>query len=84
VHFLEGTGKKAMNRARLSTLLKRRHLSMLGYQVISVPYWDWEPLSTMRERAKYLQNALRSVITADSASCNVHTTVDHNVLLLRG
>ena len=25
-----------------STLLKRRHLKMLGYSVVSVPYWEWE------------------------------------------
>jgi len=26
---------------RGSTLLKRRHLSQCGYEVVSVPYWEW-------------------------------------------
>ena len=83
-HFLQGTCKKVMDRARLSTLLKRRHLTWLGYQVISVPYWEWEQLSTMRERARYLENLLRSVMSSAGPTYNVQQSLDSEFLRLRG
>jgi hypothetical protein len=38
-----------------ATLIKRRHLELLGYFLVSVPYWDWVELSGMDERRKYLE-----------------------------
>jgi hypothetical protein len=39
-HFIGGS--RAPNGA---TLLKRRHLELLGYSVVPVPYWEWDALS---------------------------------------
>ena len=36
--FAQGTGGRLPSG---STLLKRRQLGQLGYEVVSVPYWEW-------------------------------------------
>jgi hypothetical protein len=43
-----------------ATLLKRRHLELLGYMLVSVPYWEWDGLSGIDERRKYLEVLLTS------------------------
>jgi len=35
-------------------LIKRRHLELIGYILVSGPYWESEELSGMDERKKYL------------------------------
>ena len=42
-----------------STLLKRRVLSQLGYQVVSVPHWEWDD-ATKSNKGKdvYLRRVL--------------------------
>ncbi len=40
------------------TLIKRRYLDLLGYILVSVPYWEWDGLSGMEERRKYLEGKL--------------------------
>ena len=42
-----------------ATLIKRRHLELLGYILVSVPYWEWHGLSGMNERRKYLEGRLK-------------------------
>jgi hypothetical protein len=40
------------------TLMKRRHLELLGYTVISLPFWEWDQLTGSDERKKYLRGKL--------------------------
>jgi hypothetical protein len=42
-----------------ATLIKRRYLELLGYILVSVPYWEWDELSGMDERRKYLEDRLK-------------------------
>jgi hypothetical protein len=43
-----------------ATLLKRRHLQLLGYALVSVPYWEWDRCNGAREREQYLRDKLES------------------------
>jgi hypothetical protein len=49
-------------------LIKRRHLELLGYILVSVPYWEWGGLSGIDERRKYLQGKLQCHVGVDSAA----------------
>jgi hypothetical protein len=40
------------------TLMKRRHLELLGYSVVSLPFWEWAHLSGSDERKEYLRGKL--------------------------
>jgi hypothetical protein len=40
------------------TLMKRRHLELLGYTVVSLPFWEWDQLTGSEERKKYLRGKL--------------------------
>jgi hypothetical protein len=40
------------------TLMKRRHLELLGYTVVSLPFWEWEELTGSDERKEYLRGKL--------------------------
>ena len=40
------------------TLMKRRHLELLGYTVVSVPFWEWDQLTGSDERKEYLRGKL--------------------------
>jgi hypothetical protein len=40
------------------TLMKRRHLELLGYTVVSLPFWEWGQLKTSDERKEYLRGKL--------------------------
>jgi hypothetical protein len=51
-HFL---GCKAATGA---TLIKRRHLELLGYRLVSVPFWEWDRLTGSDERKKYLRGKM--------------------------
>jgi hypothetical protein len=42
-----------------ATLIKRRHLELLGYILVSMPYWEWDGLSGVDERRKYLEGKLQ-------------------------
>ena len=37
-----------------ATLLKRRHLQLLGHALVSVPYWEWDACKGPGEREQYL------------------------------
>jgi hypothetical protein len=41
------------------TLMKRRHLELLGYTVVSLPFWEWDQLTGSDERKKYIRGKLR-------------------------
>ena len=53
LHFLACTAPTG------ATLIKRRHLELLGYILVSVPYWEWDELSGMDERRKYFEGKLQ-------------------------
>ena len=40
------------------TLMKRRHLELLGYTVVSVPFWEWGQLTGSDKRKEYLMGKL--------------------------
>ena len=40
------------------TLMKRRHLELLGYTVVSLPFWEWDQLTGSDERKEYLRGKL--------------------------
>jgi hypothetical protein len=40
------------------TLMKRRHLELLGYTVVSLPFWEWDKLTGSDERKEYLRGKL--------------------------
>ena len=51
-----------------ATLIKRRHLELLGYILVSMPYWEWDGLSGVDERRKYLEGKLQCNVGVDSAA----------------
>jgi len=44
-----------------ATLLKRRHMQLLGHALVSVPYWEWDRCQGAGEREKYLRGKLKSL-----------------------
>jgi hypothetical protein len=41
-----------------ATFMKRRHLDLLVYSVVSLPFWEWDQLSGSDEREEYLRGKL--------------------------
>jgi hypothetical protein len=41
------------------TLMKRRHLELLGYTVVSLSFWEWDQLTGSDERKEYLRGKLK-------------------------
>ena len=41
-----------------ATLLKRRHLELLGHALVTVPYWEWQGCKSSGEREQYLRGKL--------------------------
>ena len=52
-HFL---GCKAPTGA---TLIKRRHLELLAYSLVSGPFWEWGGLVGVDEKRQYLKGKLQ-------------------------
>ena len=50
----------ASQRPTGATLLKRRQLHALGWAVISVPYFEWDPLRGPEQQQDYLRKRLRA------------------------
>jgi hypothetical protein len=42
------------------TLLKRRHLELLGHTLVSVPYWEWDRCQRASEKEQYRKSKLRA------------------------
>ena len=40
------------------TLMKRRHLELLGHTLVSLPFWEWDRLTGSDERKEYLRAKL--------------------------
>jgi hypothetical protein len=49
-----------------ATLLKRRHLELLGHALVTVPYWEWEGCKGAREREQYLRGKLAHFVQKPS------------------
>jgi hypothetical protein len=45
-----------------ATLLKRRHLELLGHALVTVPYWEWEVCKRAGEREQYLRGKLADCV----------------------
>jgi len=45
-----------------ATLLKRRHLLLLGHALVTVPYWEWEECKRAGEREQYLRDKLADCV----------------------
>ena len=41
------------------TLMKRRHLELLGYTVVSLPFWEFNQLAESDKRKEYLRGKLQ-------------------------
>ena len=52
-HFLDGVDGAPTG----ATLIKRRHLELLGYNLVSIPHWEWNGL-TENARREYLTSRL--------------------------
>ena len=50
-HFLRPGGRVVSG----STLMKRRHLELLGYRLVSVPYYEWNALQGEEGEDEYLR-----------------------------
>ena len=55
-HFLLPDGR-GVRKSNGPTLLKRRLLAAAGWRGISVPFFEWNALSTASERQTYLERA---------------------------
>jgi len=49
-----------------ATLLKQRHLELLGHALVSVPYWEWEVCKGAGEREQYLRGKLAPYVQTPS------------------
>jgi hypothetical protein len=43
-----------------STAIRRRLLEQSGWTVVSVPFFEWDPLASSKERQKYLTDKLKT------------------------
>ena len=50
-----------------STVLKRRLLCMAGWRVLSVPFYEWDPLTDLQAQCQYLKSRLGELDAAASA-----------------
>jgi hypothetical protein len=53
-----------------ATLLKRRHLELLGHALVTVPYWEWDGCKTAGEREQYLRGKLACFVQAGHGRTN--------------
>lgn len=53
-HFLSASHQR-LAKARGSTMFKRKQLELLGYKVVSVPYWEWRELLDVESRVLYMK-----------------------------
>ena len=49
-----------------ATLLKRRHLELLGHALVIVPYWEWARSKGTDEREQYLRGKLAPYVQTPS------------------
>ena len=67
-HFLRNPGTQGEHLPNGSTLLKRRLLRMAGWHVVSVPFFEWDPLLNRQAQCQYLRSHLDEFLTAASSA----------------
>jgi hypothetical protein len=45
-----------------ATLYRNRALGARGYMVVSIPYWEWDSLTSQQQQVKYLQQKLEAAL----------------------
>ena len=61
-HFITRGSDGQTKTANGATAMKRRHLGLLGYRVVSVPYWEWDALKGTQAQQSYMQQKLRAAV----------------------
>ena len=49
-------------------MMKHRHLALLGYDVVSVPYWEWQELKSVQAKKLYMEDKLKAAVCGKSAT----------------
>ena len=60
-HFTRNTGGAAVVRPLGHTSMKHRHLRQLGWDVISVPWYEWDDVRGPVNRREYLLSRIESL-----------------------
>ncbi len=61
-HFIRKSGESHGRSANGATMMKRRHLALLGYSVVPVPYWEWNELKGTQAKKAYLRGKLTAAV----------------------
>ena len=61
-HFIRKSGESQGRSANGATMMKRRHLGLLGYSVVPVPYWEWDELRGTQAKQAYLRGKLTAAV----------------------
>ncbi len=61
-HFICKSRERKSRIADGATMMKRRHLGLLGYSVVSVPYWEWNELRNKQAKEAYLRAELAAAV----------------------
>jgi hypothetical protein len=61
-HFIRKSGESQGRSANGATMMKRRHLGLLGYSVVPVPYWEWNELRGTQAKEAYLRGKLTAAV----------------------
>uniref|UniRef100_A0A7S0UB28 RAP domain-containing protein n=2 Tax=Hemiselmis andersenii TaxID=464988 RepID=A0A7S0UB28_HEMAN len=57
-HYAVGTHQRLGR-----TVMKRRHVQQMGYDLRTLPYWEWDVLETEEEKEVYLRQLLHTTAT---------------------
>jgi hypothetical protein len=63
-HYVDdcALGNERWKRANGATVMKHRHLGMLGYAVVSLPFWEWGVLLDDEAKRAYLLLKLAAAV----------------------
>ena len=84
-HFIHNPGTQGEQLPTGSTILKRRLLRMAGWCVLSVPFYEWDPLTNPQAQCQYLRRCLDGKLsqnTRDSDSAPTTPTQPSRTHLL--
>jgi hypothetical protein len=66
-HFICKSGETKGRTPNGATMMKRRLLGLLGYKVVSVPYWEWDELRAAQDKEAYLRAKLAAAVNSTLA-----------------